>query len=108
MKTKLRAYFIFVLIAMLAVTTWASLQENIFDSKILLDPWGIATMFDTYFGFLAFYLWVAYKENTLLKRVIWFVAIMALGNIAMAGYVLLKLHQLDKNASFENLLLRNS
>lgn len=72
-------------VSMLAVTTWASLQENILigGEKIIEEPWGIATLFDTYFAFLTFYIWVLYKEKTITPKILWLIAIVILGNIAM-------------------------
>jgi hypothetical protein len=40
--------------------------------------------------------------------VIWFVLIMALGNISMSLYVLIQLWRLPRGASFETLLLRRA
>jgi len=37
-----------------------------------------------------------YKENRWLPRIIWFIAIMALGNMAMAAYILKELYKLRK------------
>jgi hypothetical protein len=73
---------------------------------VLLHPWFVATLFDTYFGFLTFYLWVAYRETSWLARVLWLVGILALGNIAMSGYMLIALWRLPANASIDRLLLR--
>jgi hypothetical protein len=53
------------------------------------EPWGLATMFDAYFGFLAFWLYTAWRERTVAARLGWFVALMLLGNFAIAGYALL-------------------
>jgi len=55
------------------------------------EPWGLATMFDAYFGFLAFWLYVAWRERTVAARLAWFVALMLLGNFAIAGYALRRL-----------------
>ena len=55
------------------------------------EPWGLATMFDAYFGFLAFFLYVAWRERSVGARVGWFVALMLLGNFAIAAYFLLAL-----------------
>ncbi len=55
------------------------------------EPWGLATMFDAYFGFLAFFLYVAWREATVAARLGWFVALMLLGNFAIAAYLLLAL-----------------
>jgi hypothetical protein len=53
------------------------------------EPWGLATMFDAYFGFMAFWLYVAWRENSNVARLSWFVALMLLGNFAIAGYALI-------------------
>ncbi len=104
----LKIIFGFILASMLWVTTWASLQLNLFTHlpNIIRDPWVIATLFDAYYGFITFFLWVAYKESSILLTILWFIAIMLLGNIAMAIYVLIKLFQLDRNASVTDLLVR--
>ncbi len=104
----LRLAAAFVLIAMLAVTTWASLQIPLWETPraVATHPWFIATLFDTYFAFLTFYVWLAYKETSNLARVAWLVAILLLGNIAMAIYLLRELFRLPANATMEDLLLR--
>jgi predicted permease len=98
----------FVLLAMLAVTTWASSEVALWKlpREILMHPWFIATLFDTYFAFLTFYVWLAYKETSNLARVLWLLAILLLGNIAMAVYLLRELFRLPANATMEDLLLR--
>ncbi|MBI3877398.1 MAG: DUF1475 family protein [Verrucomicrobia bacterium] len=104
----LRFVFAAVLITMLAVTSWASLRVALWKTpgEVLTHPWFVATLFDTYFAFLTFWLWVAYKETRNVVRVLWLIAIFLLGNIAMAGYVLLQLRRLPANARVEDLLLR--
>lgn len=87
----LRILFGLVLVSMLAVTTWASLHQPLGDfarSATIRDPWVIATLFDAYWAFLAFYVWVAWKERAPAARVLWFISILLLGNIAIAAYML--------------------
>jgi uncharacterized protein DUF1475 len=104
---RLKLLFLGILLAMVAVTTWASLDRSVFAAGNLLDdPWGVATLADAYMGFLTFYVWVAYKEDGPAGRVVWFVLIMALGNIAMSAYVLIQLVRLPEGATIETLLLR--
>ena len=93
---------------MLYVTTWASLELNLLTHlpTLLKDPWVIATLFDAYYGFITFYLWVCYKENSMLARLLWLIGIMLLGNIAMAIYVLIQLFKLDKDATMTDLLIK--
>jgi hypothetical protein len=104
----LRIAFTGVLIAMLWVTGWASAVVPLWQTphSLLAHPWFIATLFDCYFGFLTFYLWVAYRESGWLARALWLLAILALGNIAMSVYMLLLLWRLPADAPIQRLLLR--
>lgn len=70
------------------------------------NPWFVATLLDAYFGFLWFWAWVAYKEQSWFSRIIWLVLILTLGNIAMATYILIQLLRLPADAKVEDLLLR--
>jgi hypothetical protein len=104
-KTPLKILFSCILLVMIVCTGYASTRQSVFDWGGLttgLDRyWTIATLFDAYFGFLTFYVWVAYKECRWLPKLLWFIAIMAFGNMAMASYVLLQLVRLraDQPAS---------
>lgn len=106
----LRIVFILVLVAMLAVTGWASSEIALWKipREVATHPWFIATLFDTYFAFLTFWLWVAYKERSWPARLGWLVAILLLGNIAMAIYLLIRLFRLPTDAKLERLLLRDA
>jgi len=107
MKTSLTVVFGSILVAMISVTTWASLKIPIWNAgPDVSDPWSVATLFDAYAGFLTFFIWVAYKEPRLSGKILWFVLIMGLGNIAMATYVLRELVRLPDGATFEALLLK--
>ena len=89
----LRVLFSVVLVSMVAVTSWATLQCPLFavPRAVATHPWFIATLFDAYWGFITFYLWVAYKEVSWVSRSAWLIAILLLGNIAMAAYCLREL-----------------
>jgi predicted permease len=104
----LRLAFTIVLITMLCVTGWASLQMPFWHTPqaIVTHPWFIATLFDTYFAFLTFWLWLAYRESSWIARLLWLIAILALGNIAMATYMLSLLWRMPTNSSMRQLLLR--
>jgi hypothetical protein len=104
----LRIAFAIVLVAMIGVTTWASVRLPLWETPraVAGHPWFIATLFDTYFAFLTFYCWVAYKEVSTFARIIWLLAILLLGNIAMAVYLLIQLARLPADAPVEALLLR--
>jgi len=104
----LRIFFAVVLGSMLWVTTWASSQVSLFaiPRSVGAHPWFIATLLDAYWGFFTFYLWLAYKEVTWLSRMLWFVAVVLLGNIAMACYCLVQLCRVPTNTKIEQILLR--
>ena len=108
MRTFLIVLFSLILLGMLAVTTIASLDRGIFSvgSELLSDRWFQATLADAYFGFITFYVWVAYKEPTVVRRIIWFVLVMTLGNIAMSIYVLIQLARMKPQDGWPELLLR--
>jgi len=104
----LRVAFTIVLLAMLAVTSWASGIVALWKMprEVATHPWFIATLFDTYFAFLTFWAWVAYKETSIIARVAWLIAILLLGNIAMAIYMLRELFRVPADAKLEAVLLR--
>jgi len=90
----LRAFFAVVFLSMVGVTTWASLHQPLGDfarSPTFREPWVIATLFDAYWAFLAFYVWVAWKERSVLARVLWLPVLLALGNLGIAAYMLREL-----------------
>lgn len=104
----LRILFTIILLSMLAVTFWASTEVPLWKipREVAAHPWFIACLFDAYFGFITFYCWVCYKETTTLARILWLIAILLLGNIAMAIYMLIITFKLPAQATATDLLLR--
>jgi hypothetical protein len=104
------ALFVGILAAMLVITVAASLHQPLWQwGGLTAEPdrwWTYATLADAYFGFLTFYAWVFYKERGSIARPGWFVAIMLLGNFAMATYVLMQLARLRPGEPVAHLLLR--
>ena len=100
-------FFLVILISILAVTSYASLEQNVMQGfkYLFASRWGIATLFDTYFGFLTIYIWIAYKEVTWSKRLLWLVLVLTMGSIAFSIYILNQLRLL-KDGPIENLLVR--
>jgi hypothetical protein len=109
-RSALILLFSAILVVMTVVTVRASLHQAVWDwGGLVTEPdryWTIATLADAYCGFLTFYAWVFYKERSAVVRGAWFVAIMLLGNFAMATYVLLQLARLRPGEPLEHLLLR--
>lgn len=106
----LRIFFSIVLVSMLAITSWASMQCALWETPraVATHPWFIATLFDTYWAFLTFYCWVVYKERGWIARIGWLLGILLLGNIAMATYMLIQLFRVPATARIEDILLRKA
>ncbi len=106
----LRVLFIVVIVSMLGVTSWASLHTPLFSipPEVFTHPWFIATLFDAYWAFVAFFVWVAWKEQSLAARVLWFIALIALGNIAIAAYMLRELFAIPATAPLEPVFTRRN
>jgi len=111
-RTALILLFSAILICLLCCTLWASSQQPVWEWQGLLrEPdrwWTIATLMDAYFGFLTFFAWVCFKERAYLARLAWFVAIMLLGNMAMATYVLIQLARLKDGEPASAILTRRA
>lgn len=96
MKTFLKLLFGFIFVFMVTMTIRTSLEIGLAEgwNSFAANPWAMATLYDAYAGFITFFVWVAYKENALWRKVVWLVAILGLGNIAMSLYVLIQLFRL--------------
>ncbi len=105
----LRFLFIVVIGSMLGVTSWASLHQTLGDfarSATFREPWVIATLFDAYWAFITFFVWVAWKEQSLPARLLWFVSILLLGNLAMAAYMLVQLFSIPATGPLDEVFTR--
>jgi len=108
MKTALKLLFAAIFLWMTVLTIRTSLAVSLWSTwdSFAANPWAVATLYDAYFGFITFWVWVAYKENTLWSRLLWLVLILGLGNIAMSLYVLIQLFRLKTDQPVEALLRR--
>ncbi len=102
----LRGLFLVTLISMLAVTGWASAQCPLFavPHSVAAHPWFLATLADAYWGFVTFFVWVAYKQTAWSARGAWLVAIFLLGNIAMSSYCLRELFRVPAQGPLADVL----
>jgi hypothetical protein len=102
----LRILFTVVLASMLGVTSWASFHCPLFavPPAVYSHPWFIATMFDAYWGFTTFFVWVCFKQTAWSARAAWLVAILLLGNIAMSAYCLSELSDLPPGTRLADVL----
>lgn len=96
------------MIAVIGLLAWAAIQhQDMISANRLLwpDPWYRVLLVDAYCGFLWFWLWVAWREQSVLRAIIWFVLIMGLGNLATAGYLLWQLRRWQPEQGVAGLLL---
>lgn len=106
--SRLKLIFTLILLTIVAATGWASTVVAMWETprEVVTHPWFIATLTDTYLAFFTFWLWVAWREASVIRGALWLLLIFATGNMAMAVYVLLALWKLPAGASVEDLLLR--
>jgi hypothetical protein len=110
MKLFLKSLFGGIFLWMIVMTVRTSLAMSLWQAwpAYAANPWAVATLWDAYFGFLTFYVWVVYKERKLWARILWFLLIMGLGNIAMSLYVLIQLMRLGGDEPAETILWRRA
>ena len=110
MTLSLKLFFSLMLIAMLAITTAASLDRGLVAAAEALWPdlWFRATLADAYFAFLTVWVWMAWREPTWPRRLAWRVAVLGLGSIAIAVYALLLLARANPRDPVSTLLTRNA
>jgi uncharacterized membrane protein YczE len=103
--TPFRILFSLILVLMLSLTIWSSLDKSVWDGfrYLFQDRWAIATVGDAYCGFITFLAWVVYREKSSVSRVLWVLFILVFGNIGMSIYVL---NRLRTAKNVEELLLR--
>ena len=80
-------YFTGVIAVMFWATISASLDRNVLQAAVEIwnDPWGRATLLDTYFAFLTLYLFVFFRESSWTARLLWLAGFLLLGNFAIAA-----------------------
>ena len=110
MKLILKLLFAGIFLWMTVMTVRTCLDVSLWEAwpAYAANRWAVATLWDAYFGFLTFYLWVIYKEKTVGARILWFLLIMSLGNIATSLYVLLQLIRLRPDEPAEAVLWRRT
>lgn len=116
MKAGLALFSLAALLSLIGVSIWATghisivpaIQDVMQRPGEGNTPWLVATLFDAYFAFLWFWLWIAYKERSWISRLIWLLLVLLTGNMAMAAYMLIQLFKLPPNPTAADLLLRRS
>jgi hypothetical protein len=59
--------------------------------QLLRNPWGVVSMVDLYTGFMLFSAWIAFREGSVARAIVWVVLMMVLGFFTASVYVFLAL-----------------
>jgi hypothetical protein len=97
---------LFIWVTYIVIDT--SFQSNLFTewNYLMSIPWMKATLWDFYANIFVLLMWVYYKESSFVSKGLWTLLFIALGSIAVTGYVLIQLFKLKSGDSLEKLLLR--
>jgi hypothetical protein len=110
MKMALTLVFAGIFVWMVVLTVHTSMTVSLWGAwdSFAANPWAVATLYDAYFGFFTFWVWVAYRERSVGARVVWLLLIFALGNIAMSLYVLIQIFGLKPDEPVEAVFRRKT
>jgi hypothetical protein len=77
------------LIVMASMIVFSISTGNLFEEGAIIGSlvWGQMSLVDLYVGFFLVYLWVFYKESSLITRVIWAILFVVTGSMATALYI---------------------
>lgn len=83
--------FIFMSIAIINGFINGSFSED--GGELLRNPWGMVSLTDLFVGFSLFYLWIFFREKSLIVKLIWIPTMVALGFLAAALYIFIQLYR---------------
>ena len=106
-RAALVGWALLVGVAIVTLTVKASLHESIGPAaaRLWADPWGRATLVDTYGGFAAVWLGILARERSLARALAWLAGILLTGSAAISLYLLLAVMRLPAGASWRQALL---
>jgi hypothetical protein len=109
-KSVLKIVLSVVLVFMVWEIIETSLESNLFTElpSLIKIPWMEATLFDFYANVLVISFWVAYKETSLTKTILWIVFLITMGSVATCVYVLKELFALKEEEGLRVLLTRRN
>jgi hypothetical protein len=83
-------FFVGFLLLLGAIIYGVVAKDIIAEGNIMLAVyWGKFTFIDIYIAFIAFYLWIVFREKSILKSIIWFFLIMLGGSMSILLYLFL-------------------
>lgn len=97
----------FLLVFLIAVIVWASLESNVFIGfeQLMATRWGLATLVDIYIALTFIGVWIGVMENSVIKGLAWTLTLYVLGNIATLIYFV---YRATKSRSFTEIFLPKS
>ncbi len=106
----LRILMSIVFCYMIYIVIDTSLRSNLFLEwdNLARIPWMKATLWDFYANVLCIYIWVVYKEHSVLSKILWLILLVCLGSIATSGYILIQLFKLQPGEPLKNILLKRN
>ena len=77
-------------VVMAAALTYGFTAGDFFaDGGRLIDnPWGVVTLVEVYVGYAILAVWMVYREPSALSGVLWVIALMLIGHLVSAVYLL--------------------
>lgn len=86
-------------LAMIAIIAYAFIAGDFATEGAILTsmPWGIVSLVDLYVGFTLFSAWIVYREKSVVATILWILATMTLGALAISLYTFLALRTSQGN-----------
>ena len=93
-----------LLATLLGLIVWASIESNVFIGfeQLIGTRWGITTLVDIYIALTFIGIWIGVMENSVVKGILWVLALYTMGNIATLIYFIFRA---GKNRSFNGIFL---
>ncbi|MBY5164401.1 DUF1475 family protein [Salsipaludibacter albus] len=87
--TLVRGFAAVATLTMLAVIVWGLVTGDFTGegAELLGLVWGRVTLVDLYLAFTAVWAWIAWREGSVGRAVLWAVLVAVLGSLAIWGYV---------------------
>jgi hypothetical protein len=110
MITVLKIFFSVLLLWMCYTVISTSLSSNLFKEWDFLGsiPWMRATVWDFYANVAVIYLWIWYKEKSVILKVACLILLITLGSIASCAYVLVQLFRLKPNEGLKEFFIQQN
>ena len=110
MITALKVIFGVLLVWMCYVVISTSFQSNLFQQWNYLGsiPWMRATLWDFYANVIVIFVWVCFKEKSIVLKILWLLLLVCLGSIASCAYVLIQLFRLKPGESLKELFSKQN